>query len=326
MSSRSRAMGDRSCLGTAAQFGYEEFSAGRKSATSTKSTSIRQCAPRGSQWSATSSSVSGIGLASLKQVDSCALVQSLALSIPETPKASDLWAGPPTCKAVGASTLQFRQLLSHWIAEIDCPAEGLCHNQPEDVFVVQFPHPGREHNPSPILRFQTRMEWSEGDHRRKFMCSPGRYVDGDAPIEAKLTFWGEWEPPSDVVREWSPSGSLPRFLHAPVWTKSGPPKRQNTDPWVFGDHFRYSNCKQQAQPRLRRLTPGSVIFFGSTKDGEFVLDTVFVVKNSANIPRTIPRIQIAHSAIAQSRHCAVRLPLAPVIALHCIEGPHSKSR
>jgi hypothetical protein len=132
------------------------------------------------------------------------------------------------------------------------------------------------------------MKWNEGDHGRKFMCSPGRYVDGGGPIEAKLTFWGEWEPPSDVVREWSPSGSLPRFLHAPIWNKSGPLGRQNTDPWVFGDNFRYSNCKQQAQPGLQRLTPGSVIFFGSTKDGEFVLDTVFVVKDSCRYTPNSP--------------------------------------
>ena len=154
-------------------------------------------------------------------------------------------------------------------------------NQTTHVFVVQFPHPGPEHNPGHIPRLPWRMAWNTDGHGRKFMRSPGRYVDkSDVLSAAELTFWGEWEPPSDIVEAWSASGSLPRLLHVPVWERIAPPDRQNTDPWVFGDHFRYSNCKQQAQYALQRLTPGSVILFGSTKSGAFILDTVFVVKDS----------------------------------------------
>jgi hypothetical protein len=78
--------------------------------------------------------------------------------------------------------------------------------------------------------------------------------------------------------------SLPRFLHEPCWQYpdfSG--FRQNTDPWVFGDAFLYSNCKQPSQRGLQHLAPRSMIVFGSTQgvgstEGErFVLDTVFVV-------------------------------------------------
>jgi hypothetical protein len=49
---------------------------------------------------------------------------------------------------------------------------------------------------------------------------------------------------------------------------------------VFGDCFRYSNCKQQSQTALRKLAPGSLILFGSTLNGNFVVDTVFVVRDS----------------------------------------------
>ena len=42
----------------------------------------------------------------------------------------------------------------------------------------------------------------------------------------------------------------------------------------------YSNCKQQRQAALRNLAPGSLILFGSTLNGNFVLDTVFVVRDS----------------------------------------------
>jgi hypothetical protein len=92
---------------------------------------------------------------------------------------------------------------------------------------------------------------------------------------------GEWEAPSYVKKEWPPQAPLPRFLHTPVWehpTDSDP--RQNTDPWVFGDCFRYSNCRQPSQPALRTLTRGSVIIFGSSLSGNFVVDTVFVVTDS----------------------------------------------
>ena len=53
--------------------------------------------------------------------------------------------------------------------------------------------------------------------------------------------------------------------------------RHNTDPFVFGECFRYSNCRQTHCEDLRKLAPGSVILFGSNLGGAFVLDTVFVV-------------------------------------------------
>lgn len=61
--------------------------------------------------------------------------------------------------------------------------------------------------------------------------------------------------------------------------------RQNSDPWVFGDRMIYSNCKQALGSERRRtsmqqLTPGSVICFGSTIDGEFCVDTVLVVASA----------------------------------------------
>lgn len=59
---------------------------------------------------------------------------------------------------------------------------------------------------------------------------------------------------------------------------------QNTDPFVYGDRFLYTLCRQWRNTRgvygptfLRDLDVGSLILFGSHKRGEFVLDTVFVV-------------------------------------------------
>lgn len=56
---------------------------------------------------------------------------------------------------------------------------------------------------------------------------------------------------------------------------------QNTDPFVFGDRFLYTCCKQRLRSgvptQLRFLEPASLIPFGSHVHGQFALDTVFVV-------------------------------------------------
>jgi hypothetical protein len=90
------------------------------------------------------------------------------------------------------------------------------------------------------------MPWNVDDHRRKFLRAPGRYLDTDGrAASADLVFWGEWEPPSRVVRRWPRSGRLPRALHEPYWaTPQGTEFRQNTDPWIWGQNMFYSCCKQ----------------------------------------------------------------------------------
>ena len=154
----------------------------------------------------------------------------------------------------------------------------------EQSMFVQFPHPGPEHKPS-----GREMPWSplidargrRVQHARKFLKVGGDYLVDGALRTGPLAFWGEWEPQSRVLRGFSnPDDGFPRWLHDPYWHRpDGVPPRQNTDPLVFGDHFLYSNCRQQQNRNLRKLAPGSVILFGSKKAGEltFVLDTVFVV-------------------------------------------------
>ncbi len=91
------------------------------------------------------------------------------------------------------------------------------------------------------------MPWNMGPHKRKFLISAGRYVQADGRRrEGEVVFWGEWELPSHVERRWSREGGLPQVLH-----------RKATS--------------------MQRLSPGSVICFGSRLDHEFRVDTVFVV-------------------------------------------------
>lgn len=154
-------------------------------------------------------------------------------------------------------------------------------------FVVQFPHPGREHKPSPPA-IGTVMPWNRGAHGRKFLRSPAEYLDVSGPQQGEVGFWGEWEAQSRVLDVWKKDGGKPRFLHEPFYDPPTDSRdRQNIDPFVFGDEFLYTNCKQLSSKKLRNLTPGSLILFGSGSKPGFVLDTVFVVGDDAPRPYEI---------------------------------------
>ena len=61
------------------------------------------------------------------------------------------------------------------------------------------------------------------------------------------------------------------------------PIPQNTDPFVFGDYFLYTFCRQTPRAKqLHMLRPGSVIVFGSVLHYRFVCDTVFVVEQAVS--------------------------------------------
>lgn len=182
------------------------------------------------------------------------------------------------------------------------------------VLIVQFTHPGGEHAVSRKELTNGIKEWNYGPHRRKFMKAVGQYVMKDGALSPKqdLLFWGEWEPTSKIHPISNIFGVVPKYVHEPFLPKgpSGlilppfnngkfvtrkgikePLCRQNTDPFVFGDYFLYSVCKQRKKKRnstlseftkLGELEKGSIILFGSTiskKHGGpyFVLDTVLVV-------------------------------------------------
>jgi hypothetical protein len=176
------------------------------------------------------------------------------------------------------------------------------------VLIVQFTHPGGEYTVSHKELSNGVKEWNYGPHRRKFLKAVGQYVMDNGSLSPKqdLLFWGEWEPTSKIlpVSNVVGTGVVPEYVHEPylymgnaglilppiINAKNGK-GRQNTDPFVFGDSFLYSVCKQRKKIRnssltnftkLGELEKGSIILFGSTiseKQGGpyFVLDTVFVV-------------------------------------------------
>lgn len=154
---------------------------------------------------------------------------------------------------------------------------------------VQFPHPGREHQPDRKdgkLDGKNGKSWNRGAHKRTFVKNPGRYVDPDTRQlrEDELVFWCEWEPEADLVQTIdSPSPVGPNHIFEPYYVMPESYQGlQNTDPFVFGDQFYYTWCKQKtnygrSRTQLACLEIGSLILFGSRLNWKFVLDTVFVV-------------------------------------------------
>ena len=155
-----------------------------------------------------------------------------------------------------------------------------------------------------------------------------------SPVQ-DILFWGEWEPTSEVKRLQIPAGGdrVPKWLHKPFLRigKGGNvilPKptltsntsktcsctqkhtcapthshkccpsngiNQDTDPFVFGDEFLYSNCRQTNLTVMRNLAKGTIILFGSyvlsgPSAPYFELDTVFVVgENRSYTPKTVKK-------------------------------------
>ena len=156
--------------------------------------------------------------------------------------------------------------------------------------IVQFFHPGSEHGYDKHYKNSKYLKnWNKEDHKRKFIINKGSYIENNIKYDGIMSFWCEWEPTSLVENLYAPNKILPhdvypKYLHFPFL----PPKDrikiyqeknyQNTDPFVFGDKFRYAICRQDSCPVLKDLEKGSLILFGSRVNNRFAIDTVFVVK------------------------------------------------
>ena len=163
---------------------------------------------------------------------------------------------------------------------------------------VQFPHPGNEHKPDGNGKIgwnkthrwsMTRRKYGVKPHKRKFMQFQGEWTDEDDNRHpGKLRAWGEWEPESTLIAEFDPKDGgphHPKYLWKPHWTPRNSYRcLHNTDPFIFGDCFLYSNCGQSAESKksLKHLDRGSVIAFGSKVKHEstWALDTVLVVRDN----------------------------------------------
>jgi len=142
--------------------------------------------------------------------------------------------------------------------------------------IIQFFHPGIEHNT------ESGIKWHTGGHKRKFMRTKGSYVNELGQLNSgDVHFWGEWEAQSTLLENYGDSvDNKPRLLFEPFYSLESQ-RDCNTDPFVFGNQFYYCICKQGHYPSMRSLETLDIILFGSHKDGDFVLDTLFVVKSGS---------------------------------------------
>ncbi|MEC8968466.1 MAG: hypothetical protein VX756_04900 [Bacteroidota bacterium] len=142
--------------------------------------------------------------------------------------------------------------------------------------IIQFLHTSVEATPENTN--DTEIPWNNHtNHRRKFILSKGKYAKNGNYFEDNLVYWGEWEAQSKIEKLKNYKSHLPSFLNMPFLDPSVPERTHNTDPYVFGQNFRYIVCKQGFFEVLRRLDPFSLILFGSCINKKFCLDTLFVV-------------------------------------------------
>lgn len=155
--------------------------------------------------------------------------------------------------------------------------------------IVQFPHPGAEHRVGP----DGFTPWNTGIHARKFLKVNGSFVDRNGGVgSGPLVCWAEWEAPSKLVSRLESKPGYPMHLVEPCLPQIAhlEPNAQNTDPYIFGERFHYTYCKQVRSStwnatKLSTLAPGTLLLFGSHLSGDFVLDTVFVVADSVSHSR-----------------------------------------
>jgi len=163
---------------------------------------------------------------------------------------------------------------------------------------VQLNHPGNQKpfrlgNGYRQIGNQIIREWSDDNvHFRKFIQNYGHYVNGLKdlkPSQDDLCFWGEWEgnsffkpfPKTDYR-------FLPNGLHKPFHS-TAIRGLQNTDPYIYGDNFKYCVCKQSGQ--LINLVLDDLILFGTVVPSlnKFYIDTIYVIKDhniSTNVQAT----------------------------------------
>lgn len=173
--------------------------------------------------------------------------------------------------------------------------------------IIQFSHPGKEIDIRPnslqngrsyifnTLDSGFRFWNNKNGHKRKFLKQKGWYLEnrGDTfdpnPKKGELFFWGEWEPQSKFKLTgnlYSSQPSMPQAVHEALFSNRGK-GRYNTDPFVFGEYFYYTNCKQKQKgkgKKMLNLPRLSIILFGSEKNkSDFVVDTIFVCDKSETV-------------------------------------------
>lgn len=209
------------------------------------------------------------------------------------------------------------------------------------IRLVQFLHDGGEHitcfmenvkglNKQEVIK-AGYIPCTKGKHRRKFIKNIGKYltnVQGEV-VKEELMCWCEWEQPSyfepiKYSNTEKQEVGFPKYIHTKLEAIESEELRENTDPYIFGDKFYYCVCKQSIKngsPRVtQKLDKGSVILFGSHKDGEFVLDTVFVINGYTEYEPNMIHKFLEEGRVSNTYYQA---GLVPVRTYASIEGTNN---
>ena len=147
--------------------------------------------------------------------------------------------------------------------------------------------------------------WNSGDHCRRLVGHYGEFIKSGVCGKGELAFWTEWEA-NTYARNLSPLSGCwyakrIHYVMSPLCGYVATSKEKqcgalgcsdetdkylNTDPCVWGDSFKYSNCKQNSAHELKHLPAGSLIVFGSIHKANYYLDTVFIVADGPITYRT----------------------------------------
>lgn len=170
------------------------------------------------------------------------------------------------------------------------------------VFIVSHPH----HEPSygwKRPKSRVTFGWNTSNsHKRKFIKRKGSYLNGTTVCNADIYFWGEYEAGSECTVV---SRTRPKAIHDVLTPARGvsplPQRALNTDPYVFGDHFKTICCGVRKNGGKYR--PGDVILFGKVDYNAMqnkhlmYLDTVLVVKDDVPINYSMTNTQYYKAGI-----------------------------
>lgn len=156
----------------------------------------------------------------------------------------------------------------------------------------------------------------------------GSFVEkvGDPILRDSLHFWAEWEASSQVLASYAGKDS-PKALHQPLSTPADSSSGSNTDPQVFGDRMYYTNCQQYRKTgptQLNSLPDGSLVVFGSSVAGQFLVDTVLVTKAVERFAPGNDGLTRARAAHAQSP-TLLQTSLEPLLTQNHTCGDSPKS-
>lgn len=135
-----------------------------------------------------------------------------------------------------------------------------------------------------------------GGHCRKFIKRNGHFLDSKGVHKQdSLLFWAEYEPPSTATII---GKHRPKAVHDPLTAVRGrigiPKGALNTDPYVFGNHFKYICCGIGN----KKFVHGDMILFGYYRHPNILdLDTVVIVDKAIPINHTRTSSQYYNAAI-----------------------------